>query len=55
MAVTRKSTPKYVVETLWGTVVYGPASKTDCKFMAGKLNVRGRKTSVIVVKAKASA
>jgi hypothetical protein len=34
--MTRKSTPKYVVK--YGEeIVYGPASKTDCKRVAVKM------------------
>lgn len=49
MATTRKSTPKHTVQTVdSGVVVYGPASKTDCKRIAGKMNTRKRKVVWVV-------
>lgn len=44
---TRKSTPKYNIVTIdTRTVVYGPASKTECKNIARGMNVKGRPQSV---------
>lgn len=52
MAATRKSTPKFtVVTTDSRAVVYGPASKTECKMIAGRMNIRGRPQSVEVRRA----
>lgn len=47
--MTRKSTPKYEIVTIdTGTVVYGPASKTECNNIARGMNIKGRKQSVEV-------
>jgi hypothetical protein len=43
--MTRKSTPKHsVVTTDSRVVVFGPASKTDCKAVAQAMNKGGRKS-----------
>lgn len=47
---TRKSTPKYVVVSGNGTVVFGPSSKTEAEAVAGPMNVRGRAASFFVKK-----
>lgn len=49
MATTRKSTPKHVVVTMdTRAVVYGPASKTECKSISRGMNIKGRPQSVEV-------
>lgn len=46
---TRKSTPKYQVETQEGVIVFGPASKTDCKIASRGMNRKGKAPSVRIV------
>lgn len=46
----RKSTPKYQIETQEGIVVFGPASKTDCKRLCAKFNRKGKPDYVRVTK-----
>lgn len=50
MAQTRKSTPKYQVETQEGVVVFGPASKTDCGIASRGMNRKGKPPTVRIVK-----
>jgi hypothetical protein len=50
MPQTRKSTPKYQIQTLnRGVVIYGPASKTECAMIARGMNMRG-KPKVVCIK-----
>lgn len=51
----RKGTPKYEVRTYdTNAVVFGPASKTDCKVAAAGMNIKGRAHSVFVTNVKPS-
>jgi hypothetical protein len=51
--MTRKSTPKFhVITTDSRAVVFGPASRTECKAIAGRMNIKGRRRSVEVTAAK---
>lgn len=51
MAQTRKSTPKYQVQTQDGVVIYGPASKTDCAIASRGMNRKGKAPVVRIVRA----